>query len=99
MVPDHIPVTPALSDGLIDQLTLALATRRPDTMAGDVQTALDAMCTEAHARGLPPESMVLALKTAWSRVPQPLGSKHDEWAKGYYAAVGLCLSAYFETRS
>ena len=87
MVPDRTPVTPTLSDPLIDRLTLALTARQPGTMASDVQAALDAMCTEAHARGLPPESMVLALKTAWNRVPQPLGSREGEWSRSYHAAA------------
>jgi hypothetical protein len=95
MVPDRPPHTPALSDALVRQLTLALTARSPGAIGQDVQDALDAMCTEAHERGLPPESMVLALRAAWSKVPVPLGTQPDEWSRSYYAAVGICLSVYF----
>ena len=95
MPPDPIPTTPALSELLVDRLATALAARQPGAVAGDVQSALDAMCTEAHTRGLPPESMVLALKSAWQRVPKPLGVRPDEWSRGYRAAVDVCLDAYF----
>jgi hypothetical protein len=98
MVPDRIPATPALSEQLIGQLATALAAGQPGGMESDVQDALDAMCVEAHARGLPPESMVLALKSAWNRVPMPLGTQDDEWSRAYYAAVGVCLSVYFERK-
>jgi hypothetical protein len=98
MVPDRIPVTPALSDQLIGQLATALAAREPGKMGSDVQDALHAMCIEAHTRGLPPESMVLALRSAWQRVPLPIGTMADEWSRAYYAAVDVCLSAYFGQR-
>jgi hypothetical protein len=95
MAPDQVPRTPALSGALVRQLTLALTARTPGNIGQDVQDALDAMCTEAHDRGLPPEAMVLALRAAWSNVPVPLGTHPDEWSRSYYAAVGMCLSVYF----
>jgi hypothetical protein len=98
MIPNQLTQTPGLSDTLIRQLTLALAARKPGDIGQDVQDALDAMCTEAHERGLPPESMVLAVRAAWSKVPVPLHIHPDEWSRSYYLAVGICLTAYFGKR-
>lgn len=88
--------TPALSDGLVDRLCDALAAGR-DGGAPEVEAALGAMCSEARARSLPPESIVLAMKTAWQRAARPRGLTDDEWSHAYYAAIGRCLTTYFES--
>jgi hypothetical protein len=98
MSPDPIPVRLALSDAVIDQLAAALGAEASSRASDDVHAALEAMCTEAHTRGLPPETLVLAIKAAWKRVNQPLRMRHEAWTLAYYALVGRCLAAYFSAR-
>ena len=56
------------------------------------------MCTEAHTRALPPEAMVLAVRTAWQRVHPPVGIRHEDWTWAYYALVGRCLTTFFSAK-
>ena len=94
----HNPATPALSDALLDQLAAALGNSIPEREHESVQAAMDALCTEAHARALPPEAMVLAVRSAWQRVHQPVGIRHQDWTWAYYTLVGRCLTAYFSAK-
>jgi hypothetical protein len=57
--------------------------------------ALDAMCTEAHFRGMTPEGVVVAMKHTWEQATRPAGITTQEWTQSYYTAVGRCLSQYF----
>jgi hypothetical protein len=97
VTPPPEQATPALSDGLVDQLARALADS-PHGAAANLEDALRAICTEAHFRRLPPESVLLALKTAWRRVKQPPETADEEWSRGYFAALGRCLTTYFEAK-
>ena len=95
MPPSPRPATPALSEGAIEQIARALKANVDGEADYDVRLALDETCREAHSRGLPAEAVVLALRLAWSRVPRPDQVTNDAWTRGYYAAVGKCLSMYF----
>jgi hypothetical protein len=57
--------------------------------------ALDAMCAEAHFRGMTPEGVVVAMKHTWEQATRPAGITTEEWTRSYYSAVGHCLSQYF----
>jgi hypothetical protein len=98
MAPEQVPGTPALSEALIHQLATAIGESTPGAPGKDVLEALNDMCAEAHARKLPPEAMVLGLRTAWLRVGQPIGTRNEQWSREYSAAVDLCLRTYFSAK-
>lgn len=60
-----------------------------------LRQALRSLCAEARTRALSPEALVIAMKRAWTMVPQPLSISDDAWSRAYYTALSTCLSAYF----
>lgn len=92
------PAILALSDGVVTQLTHALA-GTTEGSGVEVEQALAALATEARARRLPPESIVPPLKAAWQQVALPRGVTDDEWSRAYLAAIGRCLTTYFDAKA
>ncbi|MFL5608663.1 MAG: hypothetical protein ACJ8AD_19565 [Gemmatimonadaceae bacterium] len=77
------------------QLASSLWVVEPDERWPKVRLALAAMCLEAHARGLPAETVVRALKAAWSQVPIPSRMSSEKWAREYYDVLGECMVLFF----
>jgi hypothetical protein len=95
MLPFEKPIPSALSETVVRQLASSLFADASDERGPKVRRALAAMCLEAHARGLPAETVVTGLKTAWRQAPTPRGMTTDQWAREYYDVLGECMILFF----
>lgn len=95
MLPSQQPATSALSETVVRQLACSLWAADAEERGPKARVALAAMCLEAHARGLPAETVVVALKAAWRQVPIPRGTSDEQWAREYYEMLGECMGLFF----
>jgi hypothetical protein len=95
MLPSQRLSPSALSETVIKQLAFSLWTADAGERCPKVRAALAAMCLEAHARGLPAETVVIALKAGWRQVRIPRGISDEEWAREYYGVLGDCMVLFF----
>ncbi|MFI5256316.1 MAG: hypothetical protein ACHQRK_03575 [Gemmatimonadales bacterium] len=61
--------------------------------------ALDAMCQEAHFRRMTPRMIVDAMHDTWLQVTRPESVRKEDWDRDYYAALGICITTFFEPRA
>jgi hypothetical protein len=61
--------------------------------------ALDAMCKEAHFRRMTPRMIVEAMHDTWLHVTRPANVSSEDWDRDYYAALGICITTFFEPRA
>ena len=92
---------PAFSPKLLQELSVALheyATARAGTDDGTLlQAATDRICSEAHAVGMTPEQMVIALKGFYNRVAGEDILADDRRRAAFDGLMSGCIRAYFAT--
>jgi len=90
-------------DGFSPQLTRDVAQALNEyLLSGDreadapLRDLANRVCAEAHALGLPPEKMLIAIKKLFERVPLDV-SHSDNVRFAYERFISWCIRAYFET--
>ena len=89
---------PEFSHAAVDRLDRALQlylSSWDETRHESLRNALTGICREAHAAKLGPERMLIAVKSAWTRVPgiDRVDATRAEVAFGQ--VVGFCIDAYY----
>jgi hypothetical protein len=75
---------------------LVASASREAIAAAQLSTALADMCLEAHARRLPAERMVIALKQAWRTTHCPSLVGPADWERTYRDALAASLDLFFQ---
>ncbi|MDB4900638.1 MAG: hypothetical protein JWN53_2446 [Gemmatimonadetes bacterium] len=70
---------------------LAMAPEREEKL----QEAMRRLCTEAHARSLGPEQMVIAVKHAWATMTTAHQGDYQRKRAAMDHAVSACIIAYY----
>ncbi len=60
-----------------------------------INAAMARICTEAHARHLPPEKMLILVKAAFHDLEIPRLVDEERRQNALEAAVAACIKAYF----
>ena len=62
-----------------------------------LRVAIAQLCTEAHAKQLGPERMLVAVKDTWRTIPGLGHFDHARRAVAFERVLGCCLDAYYAT--
>ena len=91
--------TPQLSAALQQELGAALseyATRPVGSVDdGRLKAATERVCVEAHAQGMSPEGMVIALRQFYEAIPEGSALSQDRRRAAYDRLLSACIHAYF----
>jgi hypothetical protein len=90
---------PHFSDGALEHLNITL--RRylaswEEPRQDQLRAALARLCTEAHAAGMGPERMLVAVKLAWAHVPGIAEMDVDRAQLAFSRIVEHCIEAYYD---
>ena len=86
------------TDEALEQLNVALRgylASWEDARQDQLRTALARLCTEAHAAGMGPERMLVAVKVAWAHVPGVAQMDVDRAQVAFSRIVEHCIEAYY----
>ena len=88
--------SPQLTRDMAQALNEYLLSRGPAADAQQRDLAVR-VCAEAHALGLPPEKMLIAIKQLFERA-QPDVTHSDSRRYAYERFISACIKAYFDAR-
>jgi hypothetical protein len=91
--PDH----PLLSAATRDRVRAAVLVRAHTGASAPLAEALHAVCTEAREHDVPPEHIVVALKSLWRGMTPPGLTGVLDWDALYRELLTMALTTYFET--
>jgi hypothetical protein len=94
------PMPPnALAKETVDAVRRALQryARSPASdPAPDLRTALHALAHEARLKDVPPEQLLVALKSVWQQLPEVENARdHTDQTRVLQRVVTICIKAYF----
>lgn len=97
---DTGPMSPhALAQEAVDSVRIALeqfVETRAAEPAPELRTALHALAQDARAKAVPPENLLIALKTIWQSLPSLERARDDgEQTRVLQRVVTICIKAYF----
>jgi hypothetical protein len=92
------------SHGFSPELAREVATALSDyLLSNDVDAEVklrvltNRVCAEAHALGLPPEKMLIAIKQLFERAPVSHAIHMDTRRRAFERFLSGCIKTYFET--
>ena len=97
---DTGPMSPnALAQEAVDSVRRALE-RYFQTIASEpapeLRTALHALAQDARAKAVPPEQLLIALKSIWQSLPNVESARdHDDQTRVLQRVVTICIKEYF----
>ena len=97
---DTGPMSPnALAKEAVDSVRHALeeyVETRATEPAPELRTALHALAQDARAKAVPPEHLLVALKTIWQSLPTVEKARdHTEQTRVLQRVVTICIKEYF----
>ena len=96
----HQPPPFDFSSAAVATITSALnrylATRGAEGR-GELKSATEAVCTEAHRAGLAPEKMIIALEELFHSVPLVVSADQALRARAFEAFLTGCIAAYYNS--
>jgi hypothetical protein len=90
--------TGGLSAEVVDKVSAALAhyMAAPDVHGNELNSALQAMASEARANAMPPEKLLIVLKDVWYELPAVRDStQRDEQVRLLQQVVTMCINEYY----
>jgi hypothetical protein len=88
-----------LDDESLDAVRLALRAYLQDSQEpGDLQASLLRLASEARARNIPPEQLLITLKETWNTLPEVRSMKDArEQVRLLQRVVTMCIREYYDT--
>ncbi|MEO8334654.1 MAG: hypothetical protein ABI664_06770 [bacterium] len=89
--------SPQLAQDVAQALNEYLLSNGPEAEA-QLHDLTNRVCQEAHALGLPPEKMLIAIKRLFERAPLPDFAHSDSRRSAFERFISGCIKAYFDAK-
>ena len=99
MAPDHTPSSPTLDPAMVAELRATLARSVQTGNHGDeLKGLLARAASEARAKGMQAEQLMLALKGVWYSIPHLAPQPgHDVQTRLLQQLIARCIQEYYAT--